>query len=214
MTLSGTQIFLVAVTAAAVGALLVGIGRGIRPLEVWAKALASASFVALGAASWSAGHPVATCFLAGLVLAAAGDLLLLGDRTFDAGLAAFLLGHLAYVAAFWWALPPWRWPAVPAVIIAAAAVAVARWLWPALGRRRLPVAAYIVVISFMVWGALAVAARGLLPSMVAAGATLFYLSDLAVARHRFLQPAFINRALGLPTYYAGQVLIALTIAAA
>ncbi len=213
MTLSGTQILLVVVTAVAVGALLLGIRRGVRPLEVWAKTLASASFVALGVTAWTAGGPVATCLLVGLVLAAAGDLLLLGAHTFDAGLAAFLLGHVAYVAAFWWALPPWRWPGVPAVIIAAAAAAVARWLWPALGRRRLPVAAYILVISCMVWGALAVALRGLLPSLIAAGATLFYLSDLAVARHRFLQPAFINRALGLPTYYAGQVLIALTIAA-
>ena len=47
----------------------------------------------------------------------------------------------------------------------------------------------------------------------AAGAILFYLSDLAVARHRFIHKSFINRALGLPTYYLGQLLLALTIGA-
>ncbi|MEN8163997.1 MAG: lysoplasmalogenase family protein [Acidobacteriota bacterium] len=43
------------------------------------------------------------------------------------------------------------------------------------------------------------------------GATLFFLSDLAVARHRFVKEAFLNRAIGLPAYYAGQMLLALTI---
>jgi uncharacterized membrane protein YhhN len=63
----------------------------------------------------------------------------------------------------------------------------------------------------MVWGAVAVAREGALPATVAAGAVLFYLSDLAVARHRFVKAEFLNRGIGLPLYYAGQVLIALSI---
>ena len=35
--------------------------------------------------------------------------------------------------------------------------------------------------------------------------------DLAVARHRFVKASFINRAAGLPTYYAAQMLLALTV---
>ena len=35
----------------------------------------------------------------------------------------------------------------------------------------------------------------------------------AVARQRFVRPDFINRALGLPTYYLGQLLLALTVGA-
>ena len=46
---------------------------------------------------------------------------------------------------------------------------------------------------------------------VAAGALLFYVSDLAVARHRFVKAELLNRAIGLPLYYAGQVLIAMSV---
>ena len=52
-----------------------------------------------------------------------------------------------------------------------------------------------------------------LPWTAATGAILFYLSDLAVARHRFVHESFVNRAIGLPTYYLGQLLLALTIGA-
>ena len=37
------------------------------------------------------------------------------------------------------------------------------------------------------------------------GAIGFYLSDLSVARDRFVVSAFVNRLWGLPLYYAAQV---------
>jgi hypothetical protein len=40
------------------------------------------------------------------------------------------------------------------------------------------------------------------------GAVLFFVSDLFVARNRFVAPGLANRLLGLPAYYGGQVLIA------
>ena len=40
------------------------------------------------------------------------------------------------------------------------------------------------------------------------GAVLFYVSDLFVARERFVTPGFVNKALGLPLYYGGQLLLA------
>ncbi len=85
----------------------------------------------------------------------------------------------------------------------------AAWLWPHLGARRPAVTASIVVISAMVWGAFSVAF--LLGSALAAGAVLFFVSDLTVARHRFVTPEFLNRAIGLPLHYAGQILIALSV---
>ena len=202
---------LVAVTVGAVALLLAAIRAGDRVREVVSKAAASASFVALGLVRWDGDGTVGAWLVLGLVLCAAGDLLLLGRKTFDPGLATFLLGHVAYIGAFATALPPsawWRLAAVPLVLAAAAAL---RWLWPHLGRRRLPVVAYIVAISVMVWGAVAVVRAGALPATVAPGAILFYLSDLAVARHRFVKAEFLNRGIGLPLYYAGQVLIAMAI---
>jgi uncharacterized membrane protein YhhN len=70
------------------------------------------------------------------------------------------------------------------------------------------VLAYVATITTMVWGALAGAHSGALPAEAAAGAVLFYLSDLAVARQRFIAPSFPLRVVGLAAYYLGQVLLA------
>jgi uncharacterized membrane protein YhhN len=68
------------------------------------------------------------------------------------------------------------------------------------------VLAYITVITAMV--ALAAGSVWLRASWtLAAGAVGFYLSDLSVARDRFVAPAFVNRAWGLPLYYAAQLLL-------
>src|SRR5258706_119486 len=40
------------------------------------------------------------------------------------------------------------------------------------------------------------------------GAGLFYLSDLCVARDRFVAPGFANGRVGLPLYYAAQLVLA------
>ncbi len=207
-----TAVFVGAVMAGALTSLLHAIRVGDRPLEVVSKTAASLCFVVLGCIRWTAGDAVGSWLLAGLVLCMVGDVLLLGsDRSFDLGLAAFLLGHLAYVGGFRTALPLAGWPVLIAVPLAVAGIAVGAWLWPRLGRRRPSVAVYIAVISLMVWGGAATSCNRALPWTAAAGAVLFYLSDLAVARQRFVRPEFLNRAVGLPLYYAGQLLLALTI---
>ncbi len=63
---------------------------------------------------------------------------------------------------------------------------------------------YVATIVAMTVGALA--ARG--NTRLAVGALLFFASDLAVARDKFLARAFANKAWGLPAYYAGQLCIA------
>jgi hypothetical protein len=47
--------------------------------------------------------------------------------------------------------------------------------------------------------------------MILAGAVSFYISDLFVARDRFLKDAFFNRLVGLPLYYLGQFLLAFSV---
>jgi uncharacterized membrane protein YhhN len=201
---------LAAIMAVGVLALLFGEADRRRPVVVVAKPLASSCFVLVGGLALAGGDRFGVWIVAGLVLCLGGDLLLLRAHTFLAGLVSFLLGHLAYVAACASRLAVRRWWAAPLLPLALAAVLVLVWLWPHLGRMRVPVVAYVAAISVMVWGAVAVVVDGVAPLRLAVGAGLFYLSDLAVARNRFVSPGFVNRAWGLPLYYAGQLLIATT----
>lgn len=205
------NVILISVICGAVAYLLRATRLDDREAVVVSKTTASLGFVILGAIAWQSGNPIATWLVVGLVLCAAGDVLLIWDRSFDFGLISFLLGHVAYVAAFNAASPisEWtRWMLIPIALASAGALA---WMWPHLGRRRSSVSAYVVVITIMVWGALAVTTSRIMGWPIAVGAVLFYLSDLTVARDRFVQSDFLNRAVGLPMYYAAQILIALSV---
>jgi uncharacterized membrane protein YhhN len=208
-----TTVILASVMAGAVASLLHAIRVGDRTQEVASKTAASISFVVLGFARWSPGNPVDTWLITALVLCAVGDICLLWARSFDFGLISFLLGHLAYVIGFVAAARLQQWPILLLVPLVAAAGFVLKWLWPHLGGRRTSVTAYVVAITVMVWGGSSTFFNGVLPWTAAVGALLFYFSDLAVARHRFVHEDFINRTVGLPIYYLGQLLLAMTIGA-
>lgn len=154
--------------------------------------------------------------ITGLLLCALGDVALISrDRSwFLAGLIAFLLGHVAYVAAFLArgtaSLPD---PALAAVI-AVTGLAVFLYLRPHVGAMLVPVVAYMLVISVMLAAAWAVARAEPAESgrPLALAALLFYLSDITVARDRFVTgPRFANRLVGLPLYYSAQFLFAFSI---
>ena len=194
--------------------------RRSRGLVVAAKLAASAAFLVV-AVHTSGGRAFAAWMIAGLALGAAGDIFLLGRgrQMFLAGLVAFLLGHLAYVAGLAPLVGPGQWPAAAgasAVLPVVAGGAALAWLWPRLGALRVPVIVYIAAIAAMVVGAIAAYRAGALPdpqrTRLLAGAALFFVSDLAVARDRFVAHGFPNRLWGLPAYYAGQLLIAWSIA--
>ncbi len=146
-----------------------------------------------------------------LVLCSIGDVLLISKRTFDVGLLTFLAGHLAFAVAFAFVLPIGGWPLIILTPLSAIGLAIVIWLWPHLGQRKIPVLAYIVGISVMVWGAFSVSLAHQLPWWTTFGALLFMISDIFVARNRFIHPSFVNRALGLPLYYCGQILLALSL---
>jgi len=155
--------------------------------------------------------------LAGLCLCLGGDVLLAipGRRSFLSGLVSFLTGHLFYVIAFFAIAGLNRILWVGAVAVLAVSTLVFRWLRPHLGTMTLPVVFYIVVISGMLIGALAVAGEDGLSAafrcQVLAGAICFYVSDLFVARHRFIKHEPFNRFAGLPLYYTGQFLLAFSV---
>lgn len=194
----------------AVLALLLAEWRGHGPARALSKTLASLGFVGLAWALGAMASPYGQWVMAALLLSLLGDVLLLSRRSaaFLGGLAAFLLGHAAYAAAFAGAGVSLPVLAGAALLALPAALLVLRWLAPALkGAFRVAVPVYIAVILLMVCLAFAHA----LPSArwaVAAGALLFAVSDLAVARERFIRQGFINRLWGLPVYYGAQLLLA------
>lgn len=196
-----------AATAAAVG-WLVWAERVDSRTRRTAKILASLGFLAVALDAGALDSGIGRLLFVGLVLGAIGDVALLGRSTtaFLAGLTAFLLGHVAYTIGFLTEARPWTL-AAGAVIAAPTLVGVRRWLDPHLpDDLRTPVAGYVVVIGVML--AAGIGAVGAMP-LAAAGAVLFTVSDVAVARDRFVDPEARSEWWGLPAYYAAQVLIAL-----
>ena len=129
------------------------------------------------------------------------------DR-FVAGLAAFLVGHLLFIAAFRSTGARLRWPpAPPLAIVAGVSLSV---LWPHLGGLEAPAVVYTLALSGMAWWAwsawLERRAGGSL--MAAAGATVFLLSDAALAANRFRAPFAGADLLVLGTYYLAIWMIA------
>lgn len=196
--------------AALVAALLWLLRTGRRRLEWIVKPAAALTFIAAGAAAGAFDSAWGATLFVGLVLAAGGDVLLIpkSRRAFLGGLFSFLLGHVAYAVAFAIRGLDALWLGVAAPVLIALAVPILRWLWPHVeAPMRGPVAAYVVVITAMVaLAAGTVGARGDVWLLV--GAFGFYLSDLAVARDRFVASGFVNRAWGLPLYFFSQLLLA------
>ncbi len=179
------------------------------------KPTASAGFLiaAIGSGALATGWP--RIVLLGLLLSTVGDIALMGRsrRAFLAGLTAFLLGHVAYILAL-----AERGFDPDAVVVAAPALGVvaaafSAWLLPKVPAKMRPaVVIYVVVITVMV--ALAFGSHAMRPHLaLPVGATLFWLSDISVAIDRFVARTAANRLWGLPCYYAGQLVLALAVAA-
>ncbi|MHB8204897.1 MAG: lysoplasmalogenase [Desulfomonilaceae bacterium] len=165
-------------------------------------------------------HPMAAYYrlvLTGLILGLVGDICLAlpGYTAFQAGLVAFLGGHVLYTIAFARLTRRADWVHPLHLLILAVSGYVFWWLMPHLGEMLIPVSIYIVIISVMVLGACAVFRN---PDTKRAGAwtillgaLLFYASDIFVARDKFIANEFLNSLLGLPLYYCGQFLLAFSV---
>ena len=170
-----------------------------------------ATFLLLGVVGWPT-TDFARLVALGIVLSVVGDVALLwpGNRAFIVGLAAFLLAHVAYVAAFWRVAVWTPHVAVVAAVTAVTTVILLRAIWRGADGMHGPTIAYGAVISAMVVSA-AATVGGRLPGapFAAAGASLFYLSDASLALNRFRRPIPHAAMLTLGIYWIGQIGIAL-----
>jgi uncharacterized membrane protein YhhN len=204
----------IALMVVGLAALLIAERAAAPRLQAIAKTSASTGFLWL---AWSAGALESTygkLIGAGLVASWVGDVALLSKapRWFLLGLVSFALAHVAYAGAFWTlGATPLTIAAVGAGLTLPALV-VWRWLSPNLPDDMVrPVQVYILLISAMVACAAAATVAGA-PRLVLSGAIAFYLSDLSVARDRFVREELSNRLWGLPLYYGAQLMLALSIA--
>jgi uncharacterized membrane protein YhhN len=193
---------LLIVACASLSSLLIAEWNGHWPLRSMSKTLCSACFCAAGFMTLQDPNSFWVLMCLGFVASFVGDVLLLwaNKKTFLFGLASFLVAHLFYAASF----VVFGVQADLAVqltgILAIGGLGVSRWLWPFIkGVMRPAVVAYIAAIIVMV--AMAVATGEV---MLGAAAVAFMVSDLAVARERFIKSSAWNKLWGLPLYFAAQ----------
>jgi uncharacterized membrane protein YhhN len=151
-----------------------------------------------------------------IIFSLAGDVLLMKDQYFIAGLIAFLISHILYIFAYREfnnedsgdalnALQRVRL-AFPIILAGSGLIVI---LFPVLGDLKIPVVIYAMVLAFMVITALFRFGRTNPKSfwMVFSGAVLFMTSDSILAINKFLSPVAGSGVLIMSTYMAAQFLI-------
>lgn len=126
---------------------------------------------------------------------------------FKRGLIAFLIGHIFYLMVM---VPHISTPSAlqlaGMVVLAVISGGTCIWLTPKLGDYKVPVWAYMGVISAMALVALT------MPSpLTGLGALLFVFSDAIIAINRFARPVPARGPIVWITYYVGQCLLGISL---
>ena len=200
----------------------VAVARGNHRLEVVLKPLTLVLLiVAAGFGDFGHAKP---WLLAALALGLVGDVALLFssdtppaagtpdsaaelEPAFLAGLGAFLLGHIAYLAAFAaHGLHGWQATAGVFVVAGAVALAMPRVLR---GARTTggPALAVVVGVYAALLALMVVFAFGTAAIATAVGAAIFLASDTTLAWNRFVQPLLRGPVIVIVTYHVAQLLI-------
>jgi uncharacterized membrane protein YhhN len=150
-------------------------------------------------------------FVVALALSLAGDVfLMLPERFFIAGLASFLVAHIAYIVGL-------NLYGLDALLflggIVAAMLAVIFIGRPIVNgvRRREPRLVGPVVVYMFVISAMVASAIGTGRPLAAVGAVLFYASDALIAANRFLEERGWGRLAIIVTYHLGQIALVLSL---
>ena len=189
----------------------VAVARGNKPLEYAAKPATLVLLLAAALALDPEDSAMRTWFVVALAFSLVGDVLLMLPRDlFVGGLAAFLLGHVAYVVGLAIEGPSLAGLVPGVAFVGGGLVVVGRPVLDAVraGHRNLllPVAAYMLVISVMV-----VMAWGSLEVLAIIGASLFYASDSLIAWTRFVDPVPWGPVAIMVTYHLGQAGLVLSL---
>ncbi len=193
------------------------VAKGWRKVEYIAKPATMVMLLVTLALAGGFGATALVCFGLGIIFSLAGDIfLLLSNRWFIAGLAAFLLAHVSYIIGLNTPIGDASplWAIVIGIILA---LATARVLKPILagvrekgqGNLVVPVVTYGTVITLMLLSALLTIYRTdwktSASGLVSLGAILFYFSDIILAWNRFVKPFKNGRVMNMVAYHLGQI---------
>ena len=209
------MIYSLALYGALIPGLLVAELNENRLLQRVLKPAAALGFIIIAISVGAVEHQYGRIILAGLIACGLGDVCLLSrnsPKLFIAGMASFAFGHLAYLYAFAGVAAEVSALAliIKAGLITFIGVGVYKWLHPHLPKDlRLAVPLYFIIILIMLINVLNLPMEQ--PLVLAmAGAVLFAISDVFVARDRFVSPTPRNAFAITPLYFGAQALIALS----
>ncbi|MCL2540903.1 MAG: lysoplasmalogenase [Nocardioidaceae bacterium] len=182
-----------------------------KDLETWLKPAVLVLLILTVVAAGALGHTAGVWLAVALVLGLVGDVALLDDTVesrFITGLAAFLVGHLAYVVCFVILGLTMGWWLAGGIAVMVVALAVGNGVLPGAMREDgwalvVPIAVYMAVIA-----AMTITAWLTQEWWIAVGASIFVVSDSSLAINKFVKPFRGARPLIMTTYHVGQALIA------
>lgn len=177
-------------------------GLNRRDIERWAKPAVMVFLIIAAVLIPAESDWIRWWIVIGLAFGLVGDVLLFQDR-FIPGVAAFLIGHVAYIVA----LVPIEHP-MPAVIlglviVGAFAVSLGRCIVRGAWRQS-PLLGGIVVAYMVTIGAVVVLAVGSWSTVAGIAALLFMVSDTLLAWARFVGSAPGGRVMVMVTYQLAQ----------
>jgi uncharacterized membrane protein YhhN len=208
---SAAWVFLAAAAIVAVGDWL-AVRRASKPLEYVCKPLTIALLVGVAATADVDDGALRAWFVVALVLSMLGDVFLMVPRDlFIAGLASFLLAHVAFIVGLWIDGVSYGAFGLGVALAAVAVVVVgSRVLRSVLASDEPsmagPVGAYMTVISVMVASAV-----GTENPLAIGGAALFFCSDALIAWERFVNPRGWHRMAIIVTYHLAQAGLTLSL---
>ncbi len=184
---------------------LLGLGPCANPL----LAIGSTCYVLIALRGGALRSRYGRRILIGLLLCWVGDVV--GPGHFLLGLWAFLLAHFGLMAGFWARGLQAKRVLGALIIVLSVSGALSVWFYPHVpASERVPIFVYTAVVSAMlVLAGGASGGRG--GTLVLLAATAFYVSDVLLARSRFVAHEFINTAIGYPLYYTACILLAYSV---
>lgn len=204
------ELFIILYSVLVAGLVWAELGEN-RVEQITFKPLAALGFCALAISAGALSSIYGQLILAALVFCTIGDVALLSrtsNTLFQLGMAAFAIGHVIYSVAFIQIAFQAIWAITALLVMSGIGLAVYRYLRKSLSAdMHIPVRVYMFIITAMV-----VTAWGSQNQIVILAAMMFAISDMFVARDRFVSQNPRHALVISPLYFGAQALFALGIA--